>query len=332
MSQTQCLPLSRKRGAWCQDEEEESPTEDNTTTLQQDVSIAIQTGSSIEELQTMSAMEYLSMVHREANSLPRVFVSNKSVMDQSATPVKKNSKSDSFLPIDGSAAMATYLSSRADVMPAQHAYQLPVECTSWVTHALADFSSLRKYLEQQQAVSNPKIRVIPFPKLKDSGDWHEFCLGAQEAEGNIDGYFDDNEEGEEDDDEEEPEWKSFMRKQSPNKDKINTNGIQPSVSLLIQMDQVMTRRVLMHLTSWVVEDDFPMSHHRALWLYALLARLEKPLHRNESALLRSILRTCCKLRAVEKTCSNTLPLLNVLIAIVGVYFEQGPQVMSLVTC
>ena len=251
-------------------------------------------------------------------------------MDQSAPPVEIDSKSDSFLPIDGSAAMATYLSSRADVMPAQHAYQLPLECTSWVTHALADFSSLRKYLEQQQAIWNPKIRVIPFPKLKDAGGWHEFCLGAQEAEGNIDGYFDDNEE-DDDDEEEEPEWKSFMRKQNPNKDTISTHGIQPSVSLLIQMDQVMTRRVLMHLTSWVVEDDFPMSYHRALWLYALLARLEKPLHRNESALLRSILRTCCKLRAVEKNCSNTLPLLNVLIAIVGVYFEQGPQVMSLVT-
>jgi survival of motor neuron protein-interacting protein 1 len=247
-----------------------------------------------------------------------------------------------LLPSEGSAA-TIYLSSRMNILPAQQMYQLPVHPNAWVTHVLADFSSLRQCLEQQQATRS-NSRLIPLPPLKDSGGWHEFCLGSQEAEGNIGGYYDDHDVDDEEDGEneqdsameeeeegEQPEWRRYLQQHSTH----GGGGMKPSVSLLIQMDQVMTRRVLSHLISWVVEDNFPMSYQRSLWIYALLARLEKPLHRNESALLRTILRTCCQLRAEctkedeDDGKTSVLPLLNVLIVIVGIYYEQGPQAMSI---
>jgi survival of motor neuron protein-interacting protein 1 len=378
MSQNQCLPLySRKRGVWCKEDEEEEEEEeevveegkeenegkDEDAVLQKkeknlSTQVAAITGSNIDNLQTMDAMDYLSMVHHEASLLPKVFLKGtttasrtKKTLSTAKNTVKTtNRKNDDdlcLLPIDGSAA-TIYLSSRIDVLPPQQIFQLPVAPKPWINNVLADFSSLRQCLEQQQTVRSNN-RIIPLPPLKDSGGWHEFCLGPQEAEGNIDGYFDDKEDNDdneqdlaEDEEEEEevPEWRRYVEQQQHANNGV---GMKPSVSLLLQMDQVMTRRVLSHLISWVVEDNFPMSYQRALWIYALLARLEKPLHRNESALLRTILRTCCQLRAECTTTTveggtaeahssdNTalLPLLNVLIVIVGIYYEQGPQVMSL---
>ena len=91
-------------------------------------------------------------------------------------------------------------------------------------------------------------------------------------------------------------------------------------------------------------------------MYALLARLEKPLHRDEASLLRGLLRELCYLRskvdvsvgfgsgvgvgdhivsatgaagAAELNTPATfaspkeLTMLNVLIVIVGIYFEQS---------
>ena len=81
-------------------------------------------------------------------------------------------------------------------------------------------------------------------------------------------------------------------------------------------------------------------------MYALLARLEKPLHRDEASLLRGLLRELCYLRSkvdvsVDFSCGDggggagdlrnpatfaspkELTILNVLIVIVGIYFEQS---------
>jgi survival of motor neuron protein-interacting protein 1 len=380
MSQTQCLPLylgkqgARKRelaAAAAEEEEDEKDIQNleeggegvevNENCSQSKLSAT--TGNDIKNLQTMDAMEYLSMVHQEASLLPKVFVKN-----TTATPISKKTttgiikrekaminhgvKCDygdddylQLLPSEGSAA-TIYLSSRMNILPAQQMYQLPVHPNAWVTHVLADFSSLRQCLEQQQATRS-NSRLIPLPPLKDSGGWHEFCLGSHEAEGNIGGYYDDHNvddeeedgeneqdlamEEEEEEEGEQLEWRRYLQQHTTNVG----GGMKPSVSLLMQMDQVMTRRVLSHLISWVVEDNFPMSYQRSLWIYALLARLEKPLHRNESALLRTILRTCCQLRAEctkedeEDGKTSVLPLLNVLIVIVGIYYEQGPQAMSI---
>lgn len=374
MSQTQCLPLhtSGKQGVRKRDEAEAGEEdgkvsrngEEGDEEIEKNISHSKQgamTGSNIETLQTMDAMEYLSMVHHEASLLPKVFVKNVEATPTLQKTTTGNTKREStrrnhgvrcdlndddvhLLPSEGSAATIHLLSSRMAILPAQQIYQLPVHPNGWVTHVLADFSSLRQCLEQQQQSTRGNARLIPLPPLKDSGGWHEFCLGSQEAEGNIGGYYDDPKADDAEDGENEVdlaaeaqgegetlEWRRYLQQHTTN----GGGGMKPSVSLLMQMDQVMTRRVLSHLISWVVEDNFPMSYQRSLWIYALLARLEKPLHRNECALLRTILRTCCQLRAEytkedeEGVNTSVLPLLNVLIVIVGIYYEQGPQAMSI---
>mmetsp|Transcript_58371 Transcript_58371/g.68173 ORF Transcript_58371/g.68173 Transcript_58371/m.68173 type:complete len:130 (-) Transcript_58371:51-440(-) len=93
--------------------------------------------------------------------------------------------------------------------------------------------------------------------------------------------------------------------------------------------------VLSHHVRWLVEDYFLILRSRFEWLYALLARMEKPLHREEAALLRRLLRNLRKRRldlggagADEQKYYPLLPMMNILIAIAGLYSEQGPNVMT----
>lgn len=80
---------------------------------------------------------------------------------------------------------------------------------------------------------------------------------------------------------------------------------------------------------------------RGRWLYALLARLEKPLYRETAASIRQLYRRCCALRlqlsqtsaaclnkedaTAAVTFQNQLASLNVLISIAGSYFGQGEE-------
>ena len=68
---------------------------------------------------------------------------------------------------------------------------------------------------------------------------------------------------------------------------------------------------------------------RGQWLYGLLARLEKPLDRNVSSIVRQLYRRCCSLRADLSSTSPSfdveLATLNVLIGLSGAYFGQGEE-------
>mgnify|MGYP006196557267 CR=1 FL=1 len=92
-----------------------------------------------------------------------------------------------------------------------------------------------------------------------------------------------------------------------------------------------------------------MTPARGRWLYALLARLEKPLYRETAASIRQLYRRCCALRYQLSLTSdsvaltqestgdaesdansavkfqNSLASLNVLISICGSYFGQGEE-------
>lgn len=89
---------------------------------------------------------------------------------------------------------------------------------------------------------------------------------------------------------------------------------------------------------------------RGRWLYALLARTEKPLHRDTASSIRQLYRRCCALRYQLSLTSGAVPFsssavlsiaeddantavkfqnelasLNVLISICGSYFGQGEE-------
>lgn len=63
------------------------------------------------------------------------------------------------------------------------------------------------------------------------------------------------------------------------------------------------------------------------WLYALLARLEKPLHPDIQSTLRNLVLVCTRQRSVlpypAPREDTLLPTLNLLICLVAKYFDQG---------
>jgi len=87
-------------------------------------------------------------------------------------------------------------------------------------------------------------------------------------------------------------------------------------------------KLLMHHIKWVDRSEAITAHQR-LWLFALLARLEKPLDSDTSSTLRSLLRHCTYERAKLVEASDPeLASLNMLITIIGHFFGQkGPGEM-----
>ena len=168
---------------------------------------------------------------------------------------------------------------------------MPVE---WARSVLADFSDLRLALEAHAAAgvggkSGPRM---PVPRLKDSRGWHRFCFGDTEA-------CPDSSDDEESETVETP------------------RGTLPSVRLLLQFDFVMTQRLVAMHARWL--DSCSLSHNRALWLYALLARLHKPLHRDTCAVLRQLVK---RLLALRDSCEEPAAL-SALLVLAGRYFDQA---------
>lgn len=106
-------------------------------------------------------------------------------------------------------------------------------------------------------------------------------------------------------------------------------NVTPTIPLLLQFDQVMTQRLLAHHVNWMVHNGTRAFAHakQGAWLYALMARLEKPLYRDMASLLRSCFRFChkcrCELSSDDPDLQSRLAQLNTLIAITGSYFGQG---------
>ncbi|KAL7465269.1 hypothetical protein ACHAXS_005595 [Conticribra weissflogii] len=392
--------------------------------------ITFNESTTIEDLGAVDASVYLAWVAQQANRLPKVHIAPKSVDDGShADTSKKNQKpkhSSVEDPIDGSAATLQVLfSKKMDILPAPSSRHLPpcdnspnfidhdlsaskrgdgskisareCDCTRWVTNTISNFSKLRCFLEledakqREQSGNGCRERKIAVPRMKDRASWHVFCLGKQEAHGNVGGFFEDydfesdsDQEGNsdncnagEDSDEVIEENSNLSQDRESNhsdgnKERENDgdgiasaktydarlvpqNGYEPTSSLLLQLDQVLTRTLFHHHVHYFCEWKFPLTRRRAAWIYALLARMEKPWHREECCAVRRVLRECCSRRweltipIISKYSSHEvstnqnvhqpagskehesgvgetnemLASLNTLIAICGIYFEQS---------
>jgi survival of motor neuron protein-interacting protein 1 len=184
---------------------------------------------------------------------------------------------------------------------------------------LTNFSELRSYLDRchEQGVGGKGTKRMSVPSLRDRSGWHVFCVGLDEARGNTGCYFDEDEQSDNEKNEDEfPEWRNNLPQE----------GYIPSVQLLLQMDQVMVRRVLSHLVHYVQDGWSAGSKQRSAWLYALLGRLDRPIHRDDAATLYGLLKDMTLTRAnlkVSQDNQEELARLNTLIAIIGLYFEQG---------
>ena len=261
-------------------------------------------------------------------------------------------RSGSNVGITGS--LAYLLSDRADLPRPPSAAHLPTSVHAgsptpasasssvWADVAIDDFSKLRLYLDAcvKGNVGGKRSGTrMAVPPMKARDGWHVFCLGEEEARGCCRDDDDDDDSGDTD------------KPLEPWEANIPATGHPPSTALLCQMDQVMARRVLAHHIAYLCdvggssspEDDsrrrsmhhrtrsahtYAMTTNRARWVYGLLARLAKPLHRDDAAAVRQLLRECCVRRAGLDAkngarAGREVSLLNTLIAITGIYFEQG---------
>jgi len=102
----------------------------------------------------------------------------------------------------------------------------------------------------------------------------------------------------------------------------------PRTELLLQFDQPLSQRLLAFHTSWLSPST--LSRARTAWLYAILSRLDKPLHEDTAAMVRSLYCRCCEVRAsiagglgdAEGT-PQELTALNVLVVVCARYYGQG---------
>ena len=283
-----------------------------------------------DDIETMDAAEYLSRVVHQAKKLPEVFVAPASDDTDSIPERHRN-----YVAIDGSAASLSYLvSARASLTRPPSAAYLPEQPSEWWEVTLANFERLRDYLEEcrLKGIGGKLTDRTAFPPMKDRAGWHMFCVGSDEANGNSNAYFgDDYSEVEKSENspivgnneaaEDIPEWQ---------KD-IPARGHAPSVRLLAQMDQVLVRRVLSHLT-YYTRQGWELTAQQSAWIYALLARLEKPVHRDDASTLFGMLKVLTLSRSKLDMTRNRKDLarLNVLIALIGVYFEQGANTVMTV--
>ncbi|GKY95384.1 hypothetical protein MPSEU_000500000 [Mayamaea pseudoterrestris] len=288
------------------------------------------------DIQALDASAYLAMVVHESRHLPDIFLSDPE--PDFASKSKTVSKSRNMAPIDGSAASLMYLvSDRTTVRAPPTADHLPKHTDKWVDQTTLNFSALRDHLEtwHEQGIGGKDTDRLPLPTMNDRPGWHIFCVGIDDARGNEGSYFDDDHAtgktmlGLADDAEniaalegdDTPYWKRHLPSQ----------GYTPTTSLLLQMDQVLVRRVLSHLIHYVREGWTITNSQRSTWIYALLARLELPIHREDAALLFGLLKSLAQTRGIMDAVKDRekLARVNVLITVVGIYFEQGGGVGAL---
>eukprot|EP01035_Chromulina_nebulosa_P020488 gene20488-26579_t len=206
----------------------------------------------------------------------------------------------------------------------------------WENNVLKSFSDLRLHIERLSLNLETRERKIAVPLMKDTKSWHLFCFGellmndCEDSNGEM--SVDDN------NDETSISESEIPIEESNNEEELTNvvewkglTNVEPNISLLLQFDQVMVTKVLIYHIQWL--DDKLLTNSRSKWLYSLLSRLEKPLHRDVEAMIRQLYRRCCQLRydlwvdvssnKVNIDDDNQLAQLNTLILICGKYFGQG---------
>lgn len=295
--------------------------------------------ATFDNIESMDAMEYMAAVMQQASAMPEIFTAVQSSTRtapsavQTATTTLQHQQRRDHVPIEGSAASIMYLiSDRTAVYPPPTERHLPSNCRTWVDGTLANFSSLRLYLEhcRREGVGGKLTERILVPSMKDRSGWHVFCLGQDEARGNVGSYFEDKEDNDDMammdplDSDRESSWSNS----------VPPRGHDPSIDVVLQMDQVMVRRVLAHMAHYA-QHGWAVSVQRTAWLYALLSRLERPIHRDDAATMFGLLKHVTHLRSQvlnPESQRGELARYNVLICILGLYFEQGGGYHNIFTC
>lgn len=267
----------------------------------------------------MNAAEYLQRVAQQARSIS----DDTLIATPSVVAHRKSSSSLLRQPmiVDGSAASMHYLLSHHTQIapPSIHIRRQPHDEAAWIQQTLDTFTQLRDYLfscQHDHGVGGKEHRLLAaVPPMKDAAGWIEFCTGIQllESEDDVEQHPDKNKSSNS-----APSWREILP----------TEGYHaPTVQLLCQLDQVMIRRVLAHLTGAITTTTTTTATHQQLymWLYALLARLETPVHGQDAATLRKLVIAVAARRARETNHDDSTATMNLVLVVAGLYFGQASR-------
>lgn len=96
----------------------------------------------------------------------------------------------------------------------------------------------------------------------------------------------------------------------------------PLLSVVLGMDSVARVSMLLKRIS-LLESANTITRNDCMWLFALCATVDAPLHADTSAALRSLLRKCASIRAGKAELDEEVVMLNILATISGRYFGQS---------
>eukprot|EP00899_Mesostigma_viride_P019024 jgi/Mesvir1/27122/Mv20799-RA.1 len=253
----------------------------------------------------MTGEEYLRMVRRESRQIPDVVRAH------------INPRAYDHLRTRG------YVPEMARVVaPPPHARPSP----AWVTELLADFSELRAALDKlgagtAAATPFPSARVM-LPPVSDAASWRSLCLGqlahGGPARDTCQGHGADG-----------PHAASCLLPHPPVGAVADAgNASPPLMGIVLRLDELSCNALFQHHVKWfrgLTPRSLQALPQLARWIYALSARLSKPLQPEVAASCRDLLRHASVLRADESLAASDALLLahlNVIITIAGRYFQQ----------
>ena len=181
---------------------------------------------------------------------------------------------------------------------------------SWQRRCSSCFSECRQYLHRARAKYHQTVgkRAPSLPPLNDGYGWERLCFGNN------------------------------IRKDAEQESDQSSDAYPPLLGIILSLDQQGLIRVLSRHVKWICGDELAtdgevssqrsgrhLSKARASWLYALMAGLEKPLHKDTAALLRQLGRHCANMRAtcITSTGDTLLPSVNILLTLITIAFGQG---------
>lgn len=276
------------------------------------------------DVSNMSAEEYISWVRDQAESLPDV---TRVDIDLSTFSTNRTN----YIPVVDDACLCS-----EKLLPSEE----------WENDCVKDFSDLRLYMTSLAEQDMTRERKVVVPQLKDKNAWNKFCFGIEYVDSAISiscaikkndmaddvqltkkkqeltQVLDELSDCDDDDDD------GFNEANAINEAISSTlwhglANVPPSFGLMLQIDHVMTQRVFKYHVEWLESTENNLTSYRTFWIYALLARIEKPLHKDTVFLIRKLYKICSKLRSViTDEADGSLPDLNLLITITGIYFGQ----------
>ena len=271
--------------------------------------------------------DYLRSVQLEAKQCPDVVVAN---IDVSKFKSKK-------APCTKSAFQSTLAASKF------------APTKKWCNYQVKAFSRSRqefvKHMAQlkcinKQSKRRPKLPVYPLPSWDDQVNWRYFCLGnkleplAADLSKDYD-MTDSNVVIEDDTLDDLSDALVAAEESKPQKQDTQVpeegdavldlstleNGFPPMLRILLRLEPKQVQYNLAYQVEWLKTYGF--SRDQGKWIYALMTCLEKPLYPSVISTLRDLSRQCAQLRAKVSPNSGEMNGLNLIICLVGKYFDQA---------